>query len=592
MAILKDPLDISDIKTATLQKLGYKGFIAAEKGIGKEIVIFDPKDISMLKAGIKKEIQPIKKVGGVSEVPKQILEEAQTRKDFALSKINNEEWMGSASMMSREMVKNDVEKSVEQIAKESFDYLKYRAGLVDETGYPLDKVAQKKLSEVIKAPVGKPSEALKAALKKTPSVKGSAKSISQLENESAIAELKAKYKNVESKNVPISEVRNFPSAEGREIIENAKKEILAGKKFPLVLEQITEGKNAGKYKVLDGNYRAQAYKELGIKEVPAITQSSAPIFEHGKSITTPAIRQAQKGFESTDKFRGGTWYSTPESKNFDFTGTGPKAERGVGGPKKIEATLDIKKPFVIKDAIPEDGSFGVINSGYENFLPAKHQKLGNELYERVFGEHGLTSQELGVKEMKWANQDILIDVGKKLGLTEAKAKAVAQSTNGYDAMMDLIISDGLRQKGYDALILENRIKSGEIVDRHIFKFAEAEKIKPTAELKEILKGKAIPEKLPDIPEIKGAKAIDLSQPAKAAQPSKVQEIIGEYQKRINTTPAKKAATPIRKTLDETYTAIIDRFHPITKLARKATDLRPGENPELLARRYLGYSGNC
>ncbi|MBI2048294.1 MAG: ParB N-terminal domain-containing protein [Parcubacteria group bacterium] len=161
--------------------------------------------------------------------------------------------------------------------------------------------------------VSKPTETLKAALKKKPAVEESAKSISQLENESAIAELKAKYKNVESKNVPISEVRNFPSAEGQEIIENAKKEILAGKKYPLVLEQITKGKNAGKYKVLDGNYRAQAYKELGIKEAPAITQSSVPIFEQGKSVTTPVIRQAQKGFESTDKFRGGTWYSTDRS---------------------------------------------------------------------------------------------------------------------------------------------------------------------------------------------------------------------------------------------------------------------------------------
>ena len=42
---LQDPLEISDIKTVVLQKLGYKGFIAAEKGIGKEIVIFNPKDI-------------------------------------------------------------------------------------------------------------------------------------------------------------------------------------------------------------------------------------------------------------------------------------------------------------------------------------------------------------------------------------------------------------------------------------------------------------------------------------------------------------------------------------------------------------------
>lgn len=97
------------------------------------------------------------------------------------------------------------------------------------------------------------------------------KSISQLENESAIAELKSKFKNVEQKNVPVSEIRNFPSAEGRDIVENAKNEILEGKRFPLVLEKITEGKNAGKYKVIDGNYRVQAYKELGIKDAPAIT---------------------------------------------------------------------------------------------------------------------------------------------------------------------------------------------------------------------------------------------------------------------------------------------------------------------------------
>lgn len=44
---LKDPFDISDIKTATLQKLGYKAFIVAETRVGKEIVIFDPKDITV-----------------------------------------------------------------------------------------------------------------------------------------------------------------------------------------------------------------------------------------------------------------------------------------------------------------------------------------------------------------------------------------------------------------------------------------------------------------------------------------------------------------------------------------------------------------
>ncbi len=136
----------------------------------------------------------------------------------------------------------------------------------------------------------------------------------------------------------------------------------------------------------------------------------------------------------------------------------------------------------------------------------------------------------------------------------------------------------------------DEVKKAESIFNRFAELVEAEKTKPTAELKEILKGKAVAEKLPEIPEIKGAKAIDLSQPAKAAEPSKIQEIIGEYQKRINTTPAKKAATHIKKTLNDTYTAIIDRFNPITKLARKAVALRPGENPELLARRYLGVQG--
>ena len=137
----------------------------------------------------------------------------------------------------------------------------------------------------------------------------------------------------------------------------------------------------------------------------------------------------------------------------------------------------------------------------------------------------------------------------------------------------------VQKQGYDGIKYFDPVATGE---EYVVYNAKAFGGKPSEALKAAAKT--------DIPKIKGAKAIDLSQPAKAAQPSKVQEIIGEYQKRINTTPAKKAATPITKTLDETYTAIIDRFHPITKLARKAADLRPGENPELLARRYLGIQG--
>lgn len=72
--------------------------------------------------------------------------------------------------------------------------------------------------------------------------------------------------------------------------------------------------------------------------------------------------------------------------------------------------------------------------------------------------------------------------------------------------------------------------------------------------------------------------------------SKIQEIIGEYQKHINTAPAKEVAVSLKEGLSKVYTAVIDRFNPITKLAKKAGKLLPGENPATLARRYLGIQG--
>lgn len=110
--------------------------------------------------------------------------------------------------------------------------------------------------------------------------------------------------------------------------------------------------------------------------------------------------------------------------------------------------------------------------------------------------------------------------------------------------------------------------------------------KPTKELKAITKK--------EIPELKGVKAIDLSKPTKelkeVAVGKNADEIIKDYQKHISTIPAKKPATSIKEGLDKAYTAIIDRFSPITKLARRAGKLQPGENPEILARRYLGIQG--
>ncbi len=480
---LKNPLDISDIKTATLQKLGYKGFIAAEKGIGKEIVIFDPKDIV---------------VGGK---PSEILKAAaRTKIEIPKTRL---------STLGFVEIEKPVAKAVETLASRG----------VDTVSSGFHSALNKKWTIVVK---GEVDASLKVAAKRA--------------------------------GLEITE-REAPKGTGQILtdISLSKIKVDEVKKAERIFNRFAE--------------LVEARKE--VSKAGGSAKSAAPVFEQGKPITTSAIRQAQKGFENTDKFRGGTWYSTPESKTFDFTVIGEKAERGVGGAKKIEATIDIKNPLVIKNAAIEEGSGSVIQNGYENFLPEKYRKAANDLYDVRFGEKADIDLEI---------MNALHDAG----IPEAQARKIISSSNKWDAAMDTIVGNGLKKSGYDALVLENEFK-GKVIDRHIFKLAEAGQPAAVQELKAAAKT--------EIPKIKGAKvAEDLSKPAKTPPASKVQEIIGEYQKHINTTPPKKAATPISKTLDETYAAIIDRFHPITKLARKATDLRPGENPELLARRYLGVQG--
>jgi len=168
--------------------------------------------------------------------------------------------------------------------------------------------------------------------------------------------------------------------------------------------------------------------------------------------------------KNTDKLRGGTWYTTPESSLYDFS-----KERGVGGKNILKTKIKIKNPLVIEDANLEDGSFAVINEGYEEFIPKKYRKLADELYEKIFGEGGVLEITGTPKEMTWAREDAIESIGKKFGLTEDEARRIAKSKNAYDTMMDKIISKGLKEAGYDALIL----KQGK--DTHIFKLAQAVK---------------------------------------------------------------------------------------------------------------------
>ncbi|KKQ82788.1 MAG: 4'-phosphopantetheinyl transferase, partial [Candidatus Daviesbacteria bacterium GW2011_GWF2_38_7] len=180
------------------------------------------------------------------------------------------------------------------------------------------------------------------------------------------------------------------------------------------------------------------------------------VSEITKEGTIRVVRYSTEKTVNTDEFRGGTWYATPESKTFDFS-----KEEGIGGNLKTETAVEVKNPLVIKGANTEDGSFAVVNEGYENFLPEQQKNLANELWERIHTPEEIPDET----ETEGIISDILI----RNGDGKDQIANVVKSSNKIDAAMDLIISKGLKVEGYDALILTNTYKDQEI-DRHVFKF--------------------------------------------------------------------------------------------------------------------------
>ncbi len=224
-------------------------------------------------------------------------------------------------------------------------------------------------------------------------------------------------------------------------------------------------------------------KEAAEEIIPKAVEKQA---EESKLLD--AVRYAEEGRENTDKFRGGTWHTLGEEKNYIFNKAKDKSLEGYGGSKEIKTKLDVKNPLVIKNAILEDGSFSVINSGYEKYLPEKIAKAAEDMYTAVRDAEGTDGVDLAI-------MNGLHDAG----ISEEAAGKVIGTSNKFDAAMDLIISKGLKEKGYDALILENEYK-GKVADRHIFKLAEdagqaAKKVGESAE--DILNKRNTMEKLRD-----------------------------------------------------------------------------------------------
>lgn len=156
--------------------------------------------------------------------------------------------------------------------------------------------------------------------------------------------------------------------------------------------------------------------------------------------------------KETHDTRGGTWFMN-DSADEKIVKDWPDM---IGGEKTFTGKIKPKNPLVINNAILEEGSFNVINGGYENFLPKKYAKLATELSDKVaYPEEKITEDEA---------QKIAMDLMFEAGIPENQARSTLNETknNFIDAVWDLIIGKGLKESGYDALIL----KAGN--DQHIF----------------------------------------------------------------------------------------------------------------------------
>lgn len=257
-------------------------------------------------------------------------------------------------------------------------------------------------------------------------------------------------------------------------LEGGKKELA-----PLMEKFKGQKMTSPQYKKLYALFKSRSYNLDGYKRVMAtlkgieptvVERTIEPLAGTGEKVAKiikpeamkevaeqgmKVVRQSHPEAITTDAVRGGTWYATPESKTYDFI----KESKNIGGPVKTEATLDIKNPLVVKNAILDDGSFAVINSGYEKHLPEKIAKAADQMYTAVREAEGADAVDLAI-----------MNAMHDAGIEEKTARTALDNPNKFDAAMDLIIGKGLKEKGYDALILENVYK-GKIADRHIFKLA-------------------------------------------------------------------------------------------------------------------------
>ena len=358
------------------------------------------------------------------------------------------------------------------------------------------------------------------------------------------------------------------------------------------------------------------------QEPEAISSKASEIIEQAKQ-KSGWYRFADETNKRTPG-RGGTWFTDEQGEGVvkDAMNKNNVSEVSIGGNNKYEFKGELKNPLVIEDSLLEDGSFSVINNGYEDYIPKKYAQIASNLYEVIHEDlDSIDSDEV---------DKVIMDSLYEAGVKEKTARDILEKfgKNKFDAAMDLIIGKGLKESGYDGLILD-----GGTQGRHMFNInklkddqfeqmaqpeikpelpkpqTEMDKFfaKPTTEteIPQLSKQMEIPEQKPEVKllneknpklqsELPEAQTIDTE--LKENQP--FEEIIAQGREQIGRSQEPEVKSSIKKEFDTLYTQWVDRYNPIvraSKFAKKVlkgegAELRPEFDPEYLVRRLTGAGG--
>ena len=181
----------------------------------------------------------------------------------------------------------------------------------------------------------------------------------------------------------------------------------------------------------------------------AATAPTAADARSKRAISIGVVRFCREGFESTDATRGGTWYATPESKDLygGFKGM------VIGGNKKIESTLELRNPAMIEIETEDfQAGFSVIASGNGRLLPRQYRKAVTQLaraHERLLER----DVEDGGEDFELKEQALLTKALALVDVPRAQIDQIILSRDKLNAAVDAIVTKGLREAGFDALVL-------------------------------------------------------------------------------------------------------------------------------------------